>query len=103
MRNFLAALGGASSVATITAVATFVVVALSGAFAISSLIGRVEKLESDLTKAQARIVELAASQTKLSASIDAADRSIKSLRSDLDQPRVRPLASILGGGAGLQR
>jgi hypothetical protein len=75
MRNFLATLGRASSVATITAVATFVVVALSGAFAISSLIGRVEKLESD----------------------------IKSLRSDLDQPRVRPLASIRGGGAGLQR
>ena len=103
MRNFLAALGRASGIAPITAIAALVVVALSGAFAISSLIGRVEKLESDLAKAQAQIVELAASQTKLSASIDAADRSIKSLRSDLDHPRARPLASILDGGAGLQR
>ncbi len=42
---------------------------------ISSLIGRVEKLESDLGKAQARIVELAASESRLGASIDAADRA----------------------------
>ncbi|MBO0800720.1 MAG: hypothetical protein J2P31_18025 [Blastocatellia bacterium] len=46
---------------------TLVIVVLSGAVAISSLIGRVEKLESD----------------------------IKSLRADLDHPRPRPLASIL--------
>ena len=70
---------------------------------ISSLIGRVAKLESDLGKAQARIVELAASQSRLSASIDVADRSIKSLKSDLDHPRVRPLASILDAGAGLRQ
>jgi hypothetical protein len=75
MRNFLAALGRASGTAASTAIATLIVVVLSGAFAISSLIGRVEKLESDL----------------------------KSLRSDLDHPRVQPLASILGGGVGLQR
>jgi len=103
MHNFLATLGRASGVATIIALATLIVVALAGAVVISSLIGRVEKLESDLGTAQARIVELAASQSKLNASIDVADRSIKSLRSDLDHPRVRPLASILDAGAGLRR
>ena len=103
MHSFLAMLTRASGVATIIALATLIVVALGGAVVISSLIGRVEKLESDLGKAQARIVELAASQSKLSASIDMADRSIKSLRSDLDHPRVRPLASILDAGAGLRR
>jgi hypothetical protein len=103
MHNFLAMLTRASGVATIFALATLIVVALGGAVVISSLIGRVEKLESDLGKAQARIVELAASQSKLNASIDMADRSIKSLRSDLDHPRVRPLASILDGGAGLRQ
>ena len=70
---------------------------------ISGLISRIDKLESDLGKAQARIVELATSQSKLSASIDMADRSIKSLRSELDHPRVRPLASILDAGAGARR
>jgi hypothetical protein len=103
MHSFLAMLTRASGAATIIALATLIVVALGGAVVISSLIGRVEKLESDLGKAQARIVELAASQSKLSASIDMADRSIKSLRSDLDHPRVRPLASILDAGAGLRR
>jgi hypothetical protein len=82
-------------VTTTFALTTFVIAVLSGAVAISSLIGRVEKLELDLGSAQARIVELAASQSRLSASIDAADRSIKSLRSDLDHPQPRPLASIL--------
>jgi hypothetical protein len=99
MRNFLAMLTRASGVA----LATLIVAALGGAVVVSSLIGRIEKLESDLGKAQARIVELAASQSKLSASIDMADRGIKSLRSDLDHPRVRPLASIVDGGAGLRR
>lgn len=82
-------------VATIFALTMLVIAALSGGVVISSLIGRVEKLESDLGRAQARIVELAASQSRLSASIDSADRSIKSLRSDLDHPRLWPLASIL--------
>jgi len=103
MHSFLAMLTRASGAATIIALATLIVVALGGAVVISSLIGRVEKLESDLGKAQARIVELAASQSKLSASIDMADRSIKSLRSDLDHPRVRPLASLLDAGAGLRQ
>ena len=71
MRNFLAMLTRASGVA----LATLIVVALGGAVVISSLIGRIEKLESDLA----------------------------SLRSDLDHPRVRPLASIVDGGAGLRR
>ena len=92
MHNFLATL---RRVATIFALTMLVIAALSGGVVISSLIGRVEKLESDLGRAQARIVELAASQSRLSLSIDAADRSIKSLRSDLDHPRLRPLASIL--------
>jgi hypothetical protein len=74
MHNFLAMLTRASGVAAIIAVATLLVVALGGAVVISSLIGRVEKLESELG----------------------------SLRSDLDHPRVRPLASILEGGAGLR-
>jgi septal ring factor EnvC (AmiA/AmiB activator) len=98
MRNLAAVLARAS-VATIIAVAILIGVELSGAVVISSLMGRVAKLESDLRKAQDRIVELAASQSRLNASIDAADRSIKSLRSDLDHPRVQPLASIIGGGA----
>jgi hypothetical protein len=86
----------ASSAATIVAIAILIVAALGGAVVVSSLIGRIEKLESDLGKAQAGIVALAASQSKLSASIDMADRGIKSLRSDLDHPRVRPLASTFG-------
>lgn len=67
MYNFLAALRRPSGVTTITALATLVIAVLSGAVVISSLIGRVEKLESDLG----------------------------ALRSDLDHPRVKPLASIL--------
>ena len=95
MHNSLAALRRPSGVTTIIALATLVIAVLSGVVVISSLIGRVEKLESDLGKAQARIVELAASQLRLSATINATDRSIQSLRSDLDHPRVKPLASIL--------
>ena len=92
MHNFLATLRRVSTIFVLTMLA---IAALSGGVVISSLIGRVEKLESDRGRAQARIVELAAYQSRLSASIDAADRSIKSLRSDLDHPRLRPLASIL--------
>ena len=96
MPNFLAVLGRArGGIAAIIAVATFVVIALSGVVVISGLTARIEKLESDHVKMQARIVELAASQSRLRQSIDAADRSIKSLRSDFDSPRVQPLASIL--------
>ena len=75
MRNFLAMLTRAPGVARVIGPATVIVVALGGAVVISSLVGRVERLESE----------------------------IKSLRSDLDHPRVRPLASILEGGAGLRR
>jgi hypothetical protein len=95
MYDFLAALRRSSGVATLIALTTLVIAALSGAVVISGLIGRVEKLESDLGRSQARITELAASQSRLTASMDAVDRSIKSLRSDLDRPRVQPLASIL--------
>jgi hypothetical protein len=75
MHNFLAMLTSASRAATIVAIAILIVAALGGAVVVSSLIGRIEKLESDL----------------------------KSLRSDLDHPRVQPLASIVDGGAGLRR
>jgi hypothetical protein len=98
MYDFLAALRRSSGVATLIALTTLVIAALSGAVVISGLIGRVEKLESDLGRSQARITELAASQSRLTASMDAVDRSIKSLRSDLDRPRVQPLASILDAG-----
>jgi hypothetical protein len=64
-----------SGAATVIALATLIVVALGSAVVISGLITRVEKLESDL----------------------------KSLRSDLDHPRVQPLASIRDGGVGLRR
>jgi hypothetical protein len=74
MHNFLAMLTRASGVPMVIALATLIVVALGGAVVISSLTSRVDKLESDL----------------------------KSLRSDLDHPRVRPLASILDAGAGLR-
>jgi hypothetical protein len=76
------------------AIIVFIAAALTGAVVVAGLAGRVEKLESDLGTAQAKIVELTASLSRLSANVDAADRSIKSLRSDLDHPRVRPLASI---------
>jgi hypothetical protein len=95
MHDFLAALRRSSGVATLIALTTLVLAVLGGAVVISSLIGRIEKLELDLGKAQARITELAASQSKLSTSIYAADQSIKSLRSDLDHPRLQPLASTL--------
>ena len=74
MHNFLAMPTRASG-ATVIAVATLVVVALGGAVVISGLHTRIEKLESDL----------------------------KSLRSDLDHPRVQPLASIRDDGVGLRR
>jgi cell division protein FtsB len=81
------------NIATIIAIATFVVIALSGVVVISGLIARVKKLEADLTKTHATIAELTASQSRLSARVDMADRSIKSLRSDLDHPQPRLLAS----------
>jgi len=86
----------------IVVVALSATAALTAAVAVSSLVARIEKLESDLGRAQTKLVELTASQSRLSASVDTADRSIKSLRSDLDHPRVRPLASILNPGP-LQR
>jgi hypothetical protein len=73
MRNFLGTLGKTpGNVATIIVVAISIAAALTVAVVISSLIARVEKLESGLGTAQAKIVEL----------------------TDLDHPRVRPLASI---------
>jgi hypothetical protein len=54
------------NVATIIAAATFVVIALSGGVVISGLTARVEKLEAALA----------------------------TLRSDLDHPQPKPLASI---------
>jgi hypothetical protein len=51
--------------------------------------------------AQAKIDELTASQSRLSAGIDTGNRSIKSFRSDFDHPQVRPLASILDAGSRL--
>jgi len=103
MPNFLGTLRKASGkVAVIIAVAISATAALTAAVVVSSLVARIEKLESDLGRAQTKLVELTASQSRLSASVDTADRSIKSLRSDLDHPRVRPLASILNPGP-LQR
>jgi hypothetical protein len=67
MHYFLAALRRSSGVGTLIAPTTLVIAVLSGAVVISGLMGRVEKLELE----------------------------IKSLRSDLDHPRPRPLASIL--------
>ena len=69
MHYFLATLRRSSGVATLISRTTLVIAVLGGAVVILGLIGRIEKLESDL----------------------------KSLRSDLDHPRVQPLASILGG------
>jgi mannitol-specific phosphotransferase system IIBC component len=96
MSNFIGRPGKAPG--TMIAIAASIATALTAAVVVSSLIARVEKLESDLRTAQANIVELTASQSRLSASIDTANRSIKSLRSDFD-PQVRPLASILDAGA----
>jgi hypothetical protein len=71
MRNFLGRLQRApGKVAVIVAVAISSATALTAAVVVSSLIGRVEKLESDLGR----------------------------VRADLDHPRVRPLASILNPG-----
>ena len=100
MRNFIGAPGKApGNVATMIAIAASIAAALTAAVVVSSLIARVERLESGLRTAQAKIVELTASQSGLSASIDTANRSLKSLRSDFDHPQVRPLASILDAGA----
>jgi L-asparagine transporter-like permease len=99
MQSFLGTLRKAPGyVAPIIAVAMSTTAALTAAIVVSSLVGRVEKLESDLARAQTKLVELTAAQSRLNASIDTADRSIKSLRSDLDHPRVRPLASIANSG-----
>ncbi|HEV7982837.1 MAG TPA: hypothetical protein VGP86_08065 [Xanthobacteraceae bacterium] len=99
MQSFLGTLRKAPGyVALIIAVAMSTTAALTAAIVVSSLVGRVEKLESDLARAQTKLVELTAAQSRLNASIDTADRSIKSLRSDLDHPRVRPLASISNSG-----
>lgn len=69
MQNFLGRLRRAPGiVAMIVAISS--AAALTAAVVVSSLVVRIEKLESDL----------------------------KSLRSDLDHPRVRPLASILNPG-----
>jgi hypothetical protein len=99
MQNFLGTLRKApANVAMIIAVATSTAAGLTAAVVASSLVSRIEKLESDLGKAQTKLVELTASQSRLSAGIDTADRSIKSLRWDLDHPQVRPLASIPNSG-----
>ena len=104
MRNFVGILGRAPGhVAATIAIAASIAAALTIAVVVSGLVNRVEKLESDLGAAQAKIAELTKSQTRMSASIDAADRSIKSLRSDLDRPRVRPLASIPDTGVHLRQ
>jgi hypothetical protein len=75
MQNFLATQGRTSGVAAIVALPTLIVVAVASAIVISGLVGRVERLESE----------------------------IKLLRSDLDHPRARPLASIFDTGAGLRQ
>jgi hypothetical protein len=96
VRNFLGRLASApGKLAMVVVVAMSTTAALTAAVVVAGLLDRVAKLESDLGKAQTRLVELAAAQSKLGASVDTADRAIKSLRADLDHPRVRPLASIL--------
>jgi len=104
MHNLLETLRKAPGIVVmIIAIAISLATAPTTAAAVSSLVGRVEKLEAELGRAQAKLAELTASQAKLSASIDAADRSIKSLRSDLDHPQVRPLASSVNTGASLRQ
>ena len=104
MRNFVGMLGRASgNVAATIAIAASIAAVLTIAVVVSGLVDRVAKLESDLGTAEAKIAEFTKSQTRMSASIDAADRSIKSLRSDLDRPWVRPLASILDPGVHLRQ
>jgi hypothetical protein len=68
MRNFVATPGRApGKVAATIAIAASIAAALTIAVVVSGLVSRVEKLESELG----------------------------ALRSDLDRPRARPLASIL--------
>jgi hypothetical protein len=99
MSNFVSMPGRASgNVAAMVAIASSIAAALTAVVVVSSLIARVDRLESDLGTAQAKIVELTASQSRLTATIDTANSSIKSLRSDLN-PQVRPLASMLDAGA----
>jgi hypothetical protein len=81
-------------VVTIMSVAISMAVVLAAGVTVTSLIGRVERLESDLGTARLKIDELTASLSRLSANVDTAGRSIRSLRADFDHPRVRPLASI---------
>jgi hypothetical protein len=103
MRNFIGTPGkAAGNVATVIAIAVSIAAVLTAAVVVSSLTVRVARLESDLRTAQAKIVEFTASQSTLSASIDTASRSVKSLRLDLDHPQVRPLASIVDAGARLR-
>ena len=76
MRNFVATPGRApGNVATTIAIAASIAAALTIAVFVTGLVDRVAKLESDL----------------------------KSLRSDLDRPRVRPLASIPDTGVHLRQ
>jgi hypothetical protein len=76
MQSFLGRLQKAPGhVAMFIAVAISTAAALTAVIAVSSMVGRVEKLESDLAKA----------------------------RSDLDHPRVRPLASIANSGPFLRQ
>jgi hypothetical protein len=104
MGDFVGTPGRArGNVAATIAIAASIAAALTIAVVVSGLVDRIEKVESDLGAAQAKIAELTKSQARLSASIDTADRSIKSLRSDLDRPRVRPLASILDTGVHLRQ
>src|SRR5580700_7587692 len=75
MQSFLGTLRKAPGyVALIIAVAMSTTAALTAAIVVSSLVGRVEKLESDLARTQTKLVELTAAQSRLSASIDTADR-----------------------------
>jgi hypothetical protein len=68
MRNFVATLGRApGNVAATIAIVASIAAALTIAVVVSGLVSRVQKLESELG----------------------------ALRSDLDRPRPRPLASIL--------
>jgi len=71
MRNFLSTLGETRGIIfTIIVVATSIAAALTAEVTVSHLVGRVEKLESDLGAARAKIAALTASQSKLSTSID---------------------------------
>jgi hypothetical protein len=103
MRGFAGTLGKAPGhVAAIIAVTTFIAATLAGVL-VSSQVDRVARLESDLGRAQAKIAELTASASQLGARIDAADRTIRSLKTDFDHPQVRPLAAIPDAGARLRQ